>query len=665
MSSHNAPITRRCLGNERRCLPRASASAVLTALLAAPGLALTLAPTAAGAQDAPDTTSSLALPEISVLATRTPRPIDQIGSALTVITREDLERRQTRILSDVLREVAGVAVSRTGPTGALTQVRIRGAEGNHTLVLINGIEANDPASGREFDFANLLTSDIERIEILRGPQSALYGSEAIGGVINVITRRGEGPLTMSGGLEGGSFGTIQGGASLRSGGETYGFASSIDFLRTDGIDISGSDGENDDYINRTLNFTGHVQPLDNLRFDAAGRYTDADFSSDAQEFVFGRVVDTEINEQSTQQAYGLAQATLTLFDETWEQIAGVAVTDTDNDFTNEFGRSFSEATLTDITYQSNLYFETPDLADSGHVLTFLFEREDTNFSNVTQTDLETIDFGYVGQYQLSLFDEVFLSGSVRHDDFEGLEDFTSYRVTAAYVPEALGTRFHGSFGTGVQRPTPTEQFGFVPGTFVGNPDLVPEESTGWDIGVEQALFDDRLVLDVTYFNADLENEIISTFDEDTSQFSVDNADGRSERQGVEVSLTASPLENLDITGSYTFTDATDPDGEEEVRRAPHIASLNASYRFLENRARINVGVVYNGAQEDLEFGTETPETRVTLDAFTLVNVAGSYRLSENVELTARIENLLDERYEEVFGFNAPGIGAYAGIRIGM
>ena len=194
---------------------------------------------------------------------------------------------------------------------------------------------------------------------------------------------------------------------------------------------------------------------------------------------------------------------------------------------------------------------------------------------------------------------------------------------------------------------------------------MPERSTGWDVGVEQALFDDRLVFDVTYFNADLENEIISTFDEDTLQFSVDNADGRSERQGVEVSLTASPLENLDITGSYTFTDATDPDGEEEVRRAPHIASLNATYRFLENRARINVGVIYNGEQQDNEFGAATPETRVTLDAFTLVNVAGSYRLSDNVELTARIENLLDERYEEVFGFNAPGIGAYAGIRIGM
>ena len=571
MSLPHARISRCCLGSNPFRLPSLPALRPLAALLVVPGLALASAP--AVAQDDADMAPAMTLPEISVVGTRTPRPVDQIGSALTVITREDLEDRQTRVLSDVLREVPGVAVNRTGPVGTLTQVRIRGAEGNHTLVLINGIEANDPASGREFDFANLLAADIERIEILRGPQSALYGSEAIGGVINIITRQGEGPITGDAQIEGGSFGTVTGGAGLRGGGADYGFATSVSFLRTDGIDISGSDGEEDGYSNRTLNLTGHVRPLDNLRLDVAGRYTDSDLSTDQQEFVFGTVVDTEINDRSAEQAYGLARATLTLFDDAWEQIAGVAVTDTRNDSTTEFGTSFSEATLLDVNYQSNLYLETPDLADAEHVLTAFIEREETDFSNDVNPGVETEDYAYVGQYQLSLFDQLFLSGSVRHDDFDGLEDFTSYRATVAYLLPDLGTRVHGSYGTGVQRPTPTEQFGFVPGTFVGNPDLKPEESTGWDVGVEQALFSDRLVVDVTYFNADLENEIISTFDTDQLSFSVDNADGESDRQGVEVSLSASPLDNLNITASYTFTDAEDPDGEEEVRRARHIASF--------------------------------------------------------------------------------------------
>lgn len=606
-----------------------------------------------------------ALPEISVIATRTPRSINEIGSALTIITREDLEERQTSLVSDVLRDVPGVAVNRTGPLGTLTQVRIRGAEGNHTLVLINGIEANDPAGGREFDFADLLADDVERIEILRGPQSALYGSEAIGGVISITTRQGRGPIRGSARVEGGSFGTVQGGASLSGGGDSYGFASSVSFLRTAGIDISGSNGEEDGYANQTLDFTGHIEPFDQLRIDLAGRYVNAGLDTDGQEFTFGRVVDALDNTSDTQQAYGLARATLTLFDGLWEQSAGFAITDTYNAFDGSFGPSFSEATLTDINYQTDVYLETPEFGNAEHVATFFFEREETDFDNTFAPPNETVDFACVGQYQLSLFDQLFLSGSVRHDSFDGLENFTTYRLTAAYQLPEFGTRFHGSFGTGVQRPSPTEQFGFFPDRFLGNPDLVPEESTGWDIGVEQALFNDRLIVDVTYFNANLENEIISVFDPVAGLPSVANGDGESERQGVEISLTASPFDGFDLTASYTYTDATDPDGQEEVRRAPHIASLNANYRFLDDRANLNLGISYNGEQEDLEFGSETPETRVRLDDFTLINLSGSYRLSGNVEIFGRVENLIDEDYQEVFGFNTPGIGGFAGIRITM
>lgn len=617
---------------------------------------------------------SIALPEISVVATRTPRPTNEIGSALTVITREALQRRQTRLVSEVLREVAGVSVGRTGGVGSFTEVRIRGAESNHTLVLINGIEANDPASGRLFDFGNLLASDVERIEVLRGPQSALYGSDAIGGVINIVTLEGRGPITGQARVEGGSFGTVSANGRVGGGNEDYAFSASVDFFRTEGFNLSDFGSEEDGHRNITLNFTGRINPLDVLQIDLAGRFTDASVENDPQDFTTGRTLDSALDESDTQQAYGLARATLTLFEGLWEQSAGITVTDTRNDFVSEFGNSFSEGTLATISYQSDVYLETPNLLDAGHVLTFLFEREETNFSNEFLQGNDTGDFGYVGQYQLSLLDRIFLSGSVRHDDFDTFEDFTTYRVTASVEPFDTGTRLHGSYGTGVQRPTPTEQFGFFPGSFIGNPELEPEQSRGWDIGIEQSLLDGRIVADVTYFRNVIEDEINGfVFDPASGLFTAVNREGESEADGVEIELTAVDLiEGLDLRGSYTYTHATQPfsdvDGSSgifrERRRPLHAASINANYRFFDDRANLNVGLIYNGERTDLQF--TSPEFReVDLGGYTLVNVTGSYELSENVEIFGRVENVLDQDYEEVFDFNSPGIGAFVGLRLRM
>ncbi|NBC31290.1 MAG: TonB-dependent receptor [Alphaproteobacteria bacterium] len=652
-----------------------TSAATCLGLIAAAGLPAFAQPAAGEEEDAPAAPAeSIALPEISVIATRTPRPTNEIGSALTVITREELQRRQTRLVSEVLREVAGVTVSRTGGVGTFTEVRIRGAESNHTLVLINGIEANDPASGRLFDFGNLLASDVERIEVLRGPQSALYGSDAIGGVINIVTRQGEGPISGAARVEGGSFGTVSANGRVAGGDEDYAFSGSVDLFRTEGINLSDFGGEEDGHRNVTLNFTGRINPLDVLQIDVAGRYTDAFVENDPQDFMTGRTLDSPVDESDTQQAYGLARATLTLFDGMWEQSAGITVTDTRNDFVSDFGNAFSEGTLANISYQSDVYLETPELLDAEHVLTFLVEREETNYSNEFQQGRETEDFGYVGQYQLSLLDRIFLSGSVRHDDFDTFEDFTTYRVTASVEPFDTGTRLHGSYGTGVQRPTPTEQFGFFPGSFIGNPDLQPEQSRGWDIGIEQTLLGGRIVADVTYFRNVVEDEINGfVFDPDSQLFTAVNREGESESDGIEIALTAVDLiDGLDLQGSYSYTHATQPfsdvDGSDGVfrerRRPLHSASVNANYRFLDDRANLNVGLIYNGERTDLRF-TSPAFQEVELGSYTLLNIAGSYDLSENVEIFGRVENVLDQDYEEVFDFNAPGIGAFVGLRIRM
>lgn len=604
------------------------------------------------------------LPEIVVSASSVPLPSEQVGSAVTVITAEEIERKQVRILSDVLREVPGLAVNRTGTVGGLTQVRIRGAEGNQTLVIIDGVEVNDPSAGSEFSFGSVLASDIERIEVLRGPQSALYGSDAIGGVINIITKKGSGPARASLGLEGGSFRTGQATASLRGGGDWYHYSLGATGFTTDGISVapeSEGNSEQDGHRNQTYNAKLGVSPIDNLEIELFGRYVKSVTDTDPQPAVLGviRTVDGDRETRTTQRT-SRAQVKYSLLDGDWEHIVSAGVNQDERD-------SYSDGTLTfeadgakaRYDYQTNFFFDTPEIAEAEHRLTFLVEREDEyqrTRSAFGASDLDITNYGFVGEYGTGLWDRVFLSGSLRRDDNDIFEDETTFRATAAYLHRETDTRLHGSYGTGAKNPTLFELFGFGP-NFVPNPDLSPETSKGWDIGVEQGFFDDRLSIDVTYFNNRITDLIQG------SGNTAVNLRGTSKIDGFEVSARAELLEGLNFRGQYTYTNGKDANGVELVRRAKHLASANLAYDFLEGRAKLDLGVDFNGEQRDFQFSNFFgARTNVTLDDFVLVNVAGSYEVIEGIEIYGRIENLFDEDYEEVLGFDSPGIGAFLGVR---
>ncbi|MGH8579071.1 MAG: TonB-dependent receptor [Gammaproteobacteria bacterium] len=325
------------------------------------------------------------------------------------------------------------------------------------------------------------------------------------------------------------------------------------------------------------------------------------------------------------------------------------------------------------------------MADATHTLTFAFEREREefvqrgipSFFGDPNQDQDTTNIGYVGEYRLGVWDQVFLSGAVRHDDNDAFEDATTYRATAAYIHPSWSTKLHGSYGTGVKNPSFTERFGFTPessGNFFGNPKLEPEKSEGWEIGIEQPLFQGRLTAGATYFDEQLEDEINGFFFDPTlggpfGGFTAVNMDGESERRGVELILAALVSEGLSLKGAYTYTDSTQPDemtGRDvrEIRRPEHVASLAANYRFLADRANINLTVEYTGEQIDNDFST-VPATRVTLDDYTLVNLTVSYALHEKARVFGRVENLLDEDYQDVFGFETPGIGGFLGLEVGL
>ena len=597
------------------------------------------------------------LPETVVTATRTQTPSEEVGSSISVITGAELERRQITFVSDGLRYIPGVAVNRTSGFGSSTDVRIRGAEANQTLVLIDGVKVNDPALSSQFNFGNLLTSDVERIEVLRGPQSVLYGSDAVGGVVNIITKRGARGPRVTASTEYGSFDTYQSTATVSGGTDLYDFALNGAFLDTDGISAASEDNgntEKDGNRNKTVQGQFGLRPADNLEIRLNGRYQNAKLDTDA----FTTVAVDDPSFSNNIERFGQAQVKLDLLDKNWEHIfTGSLFENRLKSGGGAFGGSSTRGTRRALGYQTNLNLETPDYADATHTFSLGVSddrekvRTNSAFSSVNRS-LQTTSI--YGLYQVGLWDRIFLTGGGRHDYNDFFPDSTTYRVTGAFLVPEIGAKLHASGGTAVKNPTVFELFGFTP-TFTGNPNLKPERSDGFDVGVEKKFFGDKVVGDVTFFHTKIEDLIVGF---GNTAF---NQEGSSTATGVEVSATAEIIEGLDVTATYTWMKTSDSNNEQLLRRPRNAASLNVNYGFLEKRrANVNVGVIYNGEQTDVAFG---PTRRVVLDDYVLLNIALSYQVNDYVQIYGRGENLLNQDYEEVFSFGTPGIAGYGGIRI--
>ncbi|WP_026868819.1 TonB-dependent receptor plug domain-containing protein [Inquilinus limosus] len=610
----------------------------------------------AAAQEPP---SALTLEPIVVTANRVPTPAAEVGSAVTVITRQELEDRQIRQVSDVLRTVPGVAVNRTGPLGQSAQIRIRGSESNQTLVLIDGVEVNDPSSESEFDFAHLMADDIERIEVLRGPQSALYGSDAIGGVVNIVTRRGEGPVGGTASLEGGGYGTVRGHASVSGGDDDLDVLLGAAGLLTDGTSAARRGSEADGTRNGTVYTKIGLHPSELVDIDVIGRYTR--FRTDLDGFAGGLGAIDSRDDVDGSTFLGRIQGRLKLLDGRWEHVVGLSYVDDSRDYRDgdDIVTSSYRGKTTRIDYQTNLSLDTEALLPAEHRLTFAVDHEeqqadsDSGFADFSRRIGST---GLVGQYQLGLFDSLFLTGSMRHDLNDLFRDTTTWRLTAAYRIDATGTKLRASYGTGVKNPTLFELYGFT-NTYRGNPNLKPERAEGWDAGFDQEVWGDRVVLDATYFEQRISDLIVGS-----GQGSA-NLPGTATARGVELGVSVIPIDDLTVRAAYTYTDAQDATGAELVRRPRNIASLDINYRFLDGAATVNLGIDYNGPQKDLAFDEAYNSSPATLDGYTLVNLAASYQVSDRVQVYGRIDNLLDEAYEEVWTYGSLRRAGYLGMKV--
>lgn len=595
------------------------------------------------------------LPELVVTATRVPIPPEQSGSAITVIDREELEQRQIRVVADALRDVPGATVSRSGGPGTLTEVYLRGAETNQTLVLIDGVEVNHPDGGA-FDFNSLLDLEVERIEVLRGPQSVLWGSSAIGGVINIVTKRADQPFQANARVEGGSFNTWHTSGSVGTRGERYDALLSGGWLQTDGWSAGSEwrgNSEDDGAKIGALLFKGSVRPIDDLELTLTERYTrnrtkfDAFFGGDQKP-----VVDSNDRIDNKQNLLRL-QGRYSLLGGAWEHLLGLARYDMDSTTNSEGSAPFdSESYSNQIDYQSNYFLNA---GSARHTLTLLFKDKKDEASNSYFATNSVHNTGVAFQYGLGLDERLFLTAGVRRDFNDRFDDTSTYRLTAAYLWPEFGGRLHASYGTAVKNPTLTELFGYS-GDFQGNPALQPEESQGFDLGWEQSLLDQRLKFDVTVFDNRIDNIIVG------AGRTVINLPGESRARGVEVSASAQLTPEFSGTLAYTFTDTEDADGQELRRRPRHAASLGFNYRFIE-QGNLNLSVRHNGAFVDTAFDEQTFDTYLTpMKSYTVVNLAADYRLDDHWQFYGRVENLFDEKYEDVLGYSGTERGIYFGAR---
>ena len=620
---------------------------------------------------------SLRLDDIVVTGGLTPLPAAALGRSLSVVTAEEIEAKGIVYAVDALRALPGLAVSRTGAPGGVTTIRIRGAENTHTQVFIDGVKAASP-DNLTFDFSGLLAADIERIGVLRGPQSALFGANAIGGVISIVTKRAKAPgFTTSGSAEVGTDGSYGGDVAGRWRGERAGLSLSVARRETGGFDVSGTPGgEDDGDENLTLSLTGDFDAAETLRFGGTLRYIDR--TSEFDQFNFaaadraGLVTDADL-EGERKEIYGSVFGEGETFGGRARHRLTLGYTEVrDEQFDTGARTNETKGSRRQARFQTTFALDAANVDAADHTITAAVDYEREAFRNTdpalvfdpSQLILQTREqWSGAAEYRGRFLDAVDVQLGLRHDLNDEFRDRTTWSASASWLLPNQTTRLHGSIGTGAQNPTLIDQFGFFPGSFVGNPNLKPETSFGWDIGVEQTFWGGRAAVDVTYFQDRLKDEIVSQFDPVTFLSTSVNQAGTSKRRGVEIAGRVEPAEGLTLGLTYTFLDAEEPNGDVEVRRPRHDLGLEASYRFAEDRALVVVGVNHLAGLNDFDFTDPfIAGSQVALDDRTVVNLSLSYAVTEQVEVYGRVSNLFDEDYQEVDGFDAEGRVAFLGLR---
>lgn len=608
------------------------------------GTAALLAALPAAAQQLEAGGAAVVLAPLVVSANLVPTPVDQVGSSVTVLTREDIERTGSIHVIDLLKRVPGVSINHNGGPGSTAQMRIRGSDTGQVKVLIDGVEVNDPAgTSNDFDFNALLVTEIEQIEVLRGPQSALYGNDAMGGVVNIVTRKGQGPMRVTGTVEGGSYQTFRQGAGVSGSIGSFNYALSGANLQTQGFSRVRAGDEKDATRSRAVTGRFGYEVGGGLSFEASGGYSRLDSDFDPSSTRDGP------NSIDKTMVHGRLAAKLSLLDGRWDNTLSATGSRTERSYdqpTSSTRYSTFDGDRYGVEYRGAVKIGRDD------VLTFGAAHEtETATSTNTRAGVTTRDIdrklgtdSLYAQYLLGVGDNLHLTAGVRWDDAEQFGGEATWRLTGAYTVPGWGTILRASYGTAAKAPTLYQLYAPI----YGNTTLRPEKSQGFDFGFEQPVDSGRFRFAVTAFHNDYRNLIAF------QDYYVNIA--RARTQGIEATATAAVTPDLSIGIAYTFLDSEDRDtGRDLPRRPRHSANVSADYLGIRG---FRIGGALRYVDRQLNSASSTAE----LSSFVVVDALVSYDITEKVAAYVRVENLFDEDYQEALGYRTPGRSAYVGLK---
>jgi vitamin B12 transporter len=581
----------------------------------------------------------------------------RIRSSITVITADDIAALQTPTLPDVLKLVPGLNVVQTGGPGGQTSLFMRGTNSNHVKVFVDGIDVSDPSNANaSFDPSQFLTGDIDKIEVLRGPQSGLYGSDAIGGVINVITKSGNGPMQGTASVEGGSFGTFNQAAGVSGSAEGFHYTANVEHFHSGETPVTplevlapGEQRIDDYYDNLTASSKLGFDVTDVFDIGLVARYTDAHLRTTGDNFLTDFPDPTQSTAETTQY-YTRLFAHNVAFDGALDHAFGVAYsTIKSTDFSPDFGTSENAGSRVKVDWQGNIR-----LAAQEHLILGAEHQRDA-ISQPISADIN-ISSGYA-ELQSGFGESFFDTVSLRYDVNDRFGSKVTYRIAPVYLIKETDTKLKASLGTGFKAPTLEDLFEPFPPSFFPNPNLRPETSTGYDFGFEQSLFSEQLQFGATYFRNNFKNLIDSSADF-TTLVNV----GRAHSDGVESYIAYRPIDAYSARLDYTYTEAFDDIANTGLLRRPkHKATLRNTWHAT-SQLSVDATILYTGSWLDnnRDFTNFEP---FNAPSFTTVNVAGNYDVNKYLSVYGRVNNLFDRHYQDPIGFLQPSIGAFAGAKV--
>jgi len=611
--------------------------------------------------------------EIVVTASRIATPTKEIASSVTIITKQQLEQTKKTTVIEALQEVLGLSILQTGPVGSSASVMLRGANSEHTLVMIDGVEVNNPITpARTYDFSHLRVEGIERIEILRGPQSTLYGSDAMAGVINIITEKGQGKPRFHLSFLGGSYGTFSGTSGLTGNTEKLHYSFRASTLTSQGFSAANAalegNTEADGYKNLSLSARAGYKVSDNMDLDFSARFIDTKSDIDNYGSAFG---DDPNNIQTYDSLYLKGHIRGLFLKNRWEQKLALShvrsnrETDnpTDEQHPHDEDRSRYKSRLIKLDWQNNLYIHKSntltfgaeyqqELGESSYYSESIWGPSASSFPLKKATNT-----GVYIQDQLRIEGVFFLTAGIRLDSHNRSGRSKTYRIAPVFFIQQTNTRLKTTYGTGFKSPSLYQLY--APGNAwgpIGNENLKPEETTSWDAGIEQDIWNGKIRLGGTYFSSRFENLIEYDYTKGYINIAIASS------KGVEFLFEFLPADNITLSASYSHIVTKDKNtGEILLRRPKDKFTATLNFRVL-TKGHITLSLIHLGTRDDQEW-IDWISTRVHMEPFTLLGAVGSYDIHPNTQLFLRLENILDQQYELIKGYGTPGFSLYGGFKI--